>query len=41
MTKNPYNMKRKWTIEVDQIENATSSSTLKEKQLEDKLRNIE
>ena len=41
MTKNPYNMKRKWTIEVDQIENATSSSTLKEKQLEEKLRNIE
>ena len=41
MTKNPYNMKRKWTIEVDQMENTTTTSTLKEKQLEDKLRNIE
>ena len=41
MTKNPYNMKRKWTVEVDQIENASSSSTVKEKLLEEKLRNIE
>ena len=30
MTKNPYNMKRKWTIEVDQMENTTISRTTKQ-----------
>ena len=41
MTKNPYNMKRTWTIEVDQIETTSGTSNLREKQLEEKLHNIE
>ena len=41
MTKNPYNMKRTWTVEVEQIESTSGTSNIREKQLEEKLHNIE
>ena len=41
MTKNPYNMKRKWTIEVEESESTSNGTSLREKQLEEKLQNIE
>ena len=41
MTTNPYNMKRKWTIEVEEVQSTSSGSSLREKLLEEKLHSIE
>ena len=41
MTKNPYNMKRTWTVEVDESVNVTSTTSQREKLLEQKLHNME